>query len=393
MSAAPAYQPQQVHIPGGWFHCPNAVADKLPLLIPAERSYVLIAYRWGKNGEPAVVTDALWADKAQMTGQSRRNVERGLAEKKWLDPKSGRLDPRGFIGWARHADPEHTRTAGRGPSTPIPAESAWVSQAGVEALVAAKVKESAKLHPECESGCAVADGRAELISVSPLSASQKTKPVLPSVQDDVQRGADTAEPLPPGPTPSGSGPGVKADGPTLREDPEVKWAKTLAVMRSELVDAGVSLLLRILAVIVSFGTVSDGVLAQAIRIAVRKRGRAIDSIGSILLVNLVPEVLAAMRHQGRKLDAEPVEHAPQWTEEHAAELRASLDEQAEAARRGREHAELERVASEEKAARFTADNGRARRIKADYEAGLKRWGEADVAWAMDFLWRNRGGPS
>ena len=304
MSAAPAYSSQQVHIPGGWFPCPNAVADKLPLLIPAERSYVLIAYRWGKNGEPAPVTDALWAEKAQMTGQSRRNVEKGLVEKKWLDPKSGRLDPRGFIGWARHADPNKIRTAGRAPSKPAPPPA---------------------IHPACEAGCALgsesrsfvrwfvrppAEAGNEPNPLTPFLAPQKTKPVLPSVQDDVQRGAATAETPVIGAAPSG--PVVdSADSPTPHVEPEVKWAKTLAAMRSGFTSAGVDLLMRLLTLLWSladFKGVSDYVLASAVTRSYAENRRRMES--PVLLLKLVPAVLATWRAEGKRLDTSVPEDSP-----------------------------------------------------------------------------------
>ncbi|HTB10980.1 MAG TPA: DnaA N-terminal domain-containing protein [Bryobacteraceae bacterium] len=286
MSAAPAYSSQQVHIPGGWFHCPNAIVDNVAKLTPAEAFLALVAFQNGKNGEAAPVDDEIWVRKTGMTAQSRRNAEKGLIQHRLLDKSGRRYDVRGFIGWARHANPSEKRTVGRGPSKPVAPP---------------------KLHPECESGCALTENRASLVSIG---SEEKTKPVLPSVQDDVQRGAATAETPVIGAAPSG--PVVdSADSPTPHVEPEVKWAKTLAAMRSGFTTAGVDLLMRLLTLLWSladFKGVSDYVLASAVTRSYAENRRRMES--PVLLLKLVPAVLATWRAEGKRLDTSGPEDSP-----------------------------------------------------------------------------------
>lgn len=280
MSAAPAASPEYVQIPGGSFLCPNAIAENLDKLTAAEAFLAVVAYYQGHNGRALPVTDETWARTTRMTPQSRRNAEKGLQEHKLLDKSGRHYDLRAFIGWARHAKAGEKRTVGRGPSK------------------AAEPKQ----HPACKSGCALAENRASLLSVT---SEEKTKPVLPSVQNDVQRGADSAETPASGKAPSG--PAVRsADSPTLDvQQPEVKWAKTLAAMRVEFTSAGVELLMRLLTLLWSladFKGVSDYVLAAAVRKSYVENRRRMTGPG--LLVSLVPAVLATWKAEGKPMDAE-----------------------------------------------------------------------------------------
>jgi hypothetical protein len=223
-----------------------------------------------------------------MTGQSMRNAEKGLREKQLMLPQ-GRLDVRGFIGWARHADPAETRTAGRGPT-----------------------KQAApKVHPECKSGCAMEREemaiRKSLFAITPFTAIQISKPVLPEVTSpDVLRGADLPKTLPPpAPVPPTTPDRDMAGGSTQQEDPEVKWVKTLAAIRAGFASAGVGLLMRLLTVLWSLkdlAGVSDYVLAAAVTLSYSENIRRMNGPG--LLVSTVPEILKGWAAQGRALDAE-----------------------------------------------------------------------------------------
>jgi hypothetical protein len=290
MSAAAAASPQRpVQIPGGWFHCPNAIADNLARLTPAEAYLVLVAFRYGSAGQAAAVTDEMWAKTTRMTPQSRRNAERGLIEHRLLHKSLRAYDVRGFLGWARHADPEERRTAGRGPT-----KSAQVTKY--------------RRHPECEQGCAVVLGRASLLSIG---YEPDRKPVLPSVRgDDAQVG-----PVEPAIKALASDPPFEhpqAGGPTIEPEPEARWPKTLAAMRSGFATAGVELLMRLLRLLFSLADlsmVSDYTLAAAVTRSYLEGGRRMAGPG--LLLTTVPEVLRAWRKQGRALDATgPPEEEP-----------------------------------------------------------------------------------
>jgi hypothetical protein len=278
MSAAPAPLPQEIHIPGGWFPTPNVIGKNLNKLVGAELAYALLAYQNGRNGIPADITEEVWVQRG-MTSQSRRNAERGLAEKKLFDTKTRRFDVRGFAGWARHADPKQTRTAGRAPSTPP------------------------KRHPACGTACALADGRAKITfsgeSLDSKTSEDKTKPVLPDAE--ALRGADLPEPtsVPEAPPPQGE----DVAGGSTQHDPEVKWAKTLAAMRAGFASAGVELLMRLLTLLWSladFKGVSDYVLAAAVARSYRENHRRMES--PALLLKLVPAVLSTWRAEGKRMD-------------------------------------------------------------------------------------------
>lgn len=290
MSAAPAFRPAQpVHIPGGWFHCPNAIADNLSKLTPAEAYLAIVAFQQGRNGEAAPVSDEVWQRSTGMTDQSRRNAEKGLVQHRLLDKSGRRYDVRGFIGWARHARPEEKRTVGRAPSKPAPY----------------------RFHPECESACAMASGRASLISVG---SEEKTKPVLPAVTPvtpvgGVQRGADPVQK----PTSSPGSPPFSGEGVTGSPSPhdvEQKWTKTLAAMRAGFSSAGVDLLMRLLTVLFSLADlrgVSDYVLAAAVERSYKENRHRMTGPG--LLVKTVPEILRGWRAHGHRLDAPSAEAA------------------------------------------------------------------------------------
>ena len=97
------------------------------------------------------------------------------------------------------------------------------------------------------------------------------------------------------PKPAGPKPGSLAEK-------EVTWALTLAAMRTQFASAGVDLLVRLLAVLVSFVKVglSDYVLAEAVKEAYAdSRGRWKSPI---LLLKTVPEVLKGWKAKGQPMD-------------------------------------------------------------------------------------------
>lgn len=286
MSAAPAIaqpRPKQLSVPGGFTPVPTVVVQNIGRMTPAEFYLAcLIAHR-------PDVTDTMWEEYTAKDVKTKQNAVRGLFEKKLIASDttdfeefkrrktSGySLDPRGFSGWARHADPRDTRTAGRGPTKPVA---------------------TPRVHPDCKNGCAMAEGRAQLISLSPT---KEAKPVSEVEAVSSDRSCDPNVV----PKPQGSS-RVQEQAPSFSEG-EGTWWKTLAAMRVYFATAGTQLLMMIVAAVLALvPDATDAEIAEAVDIVVRERGRKMEGPG--LWVKAVPDVVLREREKrGRRLFATSV---------------------------------------------------------------------------------------
>lgn len=307
-------------VTNGWTAVPNSFIENQAAMIPAERALALAIFRRTSKVLPngrlsfdnAPISDRTWESWTGLAPRQREYAIKGLRERGLL--LDGRGDSAKFSWDLSCWNESLKRIQVLESPNPKPKERA--------------VQPGAKIHEECHTnGCAMLrqcqgaqDGPK---SISPML-------VMPVAQCTAQ--------IEKQPAPKHS-----------QNDTEKNWPKTLTVMRNQSLTLGVSLLIRLLAIIQAmFGKVADDVLSHAVAVAFKDRGDAILSKHALLL-RIVPEVLAGMKQRGVKL-AIKIEQSP------PGELKPSDQEIAQAR-------DILRV----------EDSG--------------RWKEPDIEWAREVLSR------
>lgn len=258
-----------------YFRVPNEFAENQAAFIPAERALALLLFRDARDSRgftdlngTAKISDERWF---QVTGLKPRMMElavRGL-EAKGLEVSRKSKNAPAAYSWNWNKWNSAFRNIEPSNYDPKRKER--------DAVAAAK-----RVHPDCATGCA----KLREFQEQSGTGESKTPFLVTSIAQPVAQ------------TPQ-----------QHNETTEQKWAKTMAAMRAISLDVGLALLMRILAVIASFGQVADGVLAAAIRNAGKYQSSGLQKIGPVLLVKIVPNVLAAWKAKGMRLDVEP-EEAP-----------------------------------------------------------------------------------
>ena len=247
----------------GYTKVPNSFIENQHLLkLPASRAMALIIFRRESNPmEHRTLSDRHWE---KWTGLKPRQKEYAMEELSQFGLSiQGRGDTAKFTwNWDKWNDswrnPNHEH------KSPIPQKPK-----------AKTVQPGAKVHEDCfKDGCSkLRECKANTNSESPLL-------VMPNSQCTAQK-QKAADSL----------------------DPEVKWIKTLAAMRSQFASAGVELLLKLLAVLMAItglDKVSDYVLAEAIQRAYIESRGCWNS--PVPLLAAVPNVLKGWKAQGQPMD-------------------------------------------------------------------------------------------
>lgn len=313
--ASPAYSQNRIENrvgpEGRWTKVPDSFIENQALLIPAERAVALAIFK--RAGDLNTTTKVSSITFERWTGLQPRQIDYAL---KGLQQKGLVVNGRGTNAefswdWTRWNAALKTRENFQSPN-PKPKERT--------------AEPNAKIHEECHAnGCTMLRQchreQQENTKISPLF-------VIPVAHCTAQSEK-------------------QAPQKTTETDTEKAWPKTLSVMRAQSLTLGVSMLIRVLAVIQAmFGKVADGVLSHAVAVAFKDRGKALEG-NFPLLLKIVPEVLAGMKQRGVKLDTE-VEQSP------PGELKPSDQEIAQA-----------------------------RDILRDEESG--RYKEPDIEWAREVL--------
>jgi hypothetical protein len=250
-----------------FFKCPNEFAENQGLFIPAERSLALLIFREARNTRnltdwngTARISDEQWI---RCTGLKPRMMElaaRGLEAKGLEISRPSKNKPAEFSwNWNKW------QSAFRNPEP----TSYDPGRKERDAKAAAK-----RVHPDCATGCAKLR---ELAQANKGGTNTVTPFLVPVVAQPVTRII-----------------------PAARQTTEQKWVLTLAAMRTLFASAGMDLLMKLLAVLVSFVNLSDYVLAEAVKEAYAdSRGRWNSPI---LLLKTVPEVLKGWKAKGQPMD-------------------------------------------------------------------------------------------
>jgi hypothetical protein len=251
----------------GFFQVPSSFAENQASMIPAERALALILFRRATDSRgithfegTATLSDRTWEAWTGMKPRMKELAIKGLRERGL--GVEGRGDTAKFRFDVNRWN-ESLKTLERSNYDPKRTER--------DQAAAAK-----KVHPDCATGCA---------KLRELQAKEggSNQPSALLVMPIAQPVAQSKKPV--------------------QSDPEVKWVKTLAAMRSQFASAGVELLLKLLAIlwaITGLEKVSDYVLAEAIHRAY------IESRGSwnspVPLLSAVPNVLKGWKAHGQPMD-------------------------------------------------------------------------------------------
>ena len=257
----------------GFVQVPSSFVENQHCFIPAERALALTLFRrvTDEKGHTnlkgtATISDRTWEKWTGLQPRMKELAIKGLREKGLM--VEGRGDTAKF-SW--NWDNWNEALSSPRPSNYDPKRKER------DAAAAAK-----KVHPDCATGCAKLREMAAKNGGSNQPSALLVMPVAQPVAQVISK-------------PSGPKPGSLAEK-------EVTWALTLAAMRTQFASAGVDLLVRLLAVLVSFVKLglSDYVLAEAVKEAYAdSRGRWNSPI---LLVKTVPEVLKGWKAKGQPMD-------------------------------------------------------------------------------------------
>jgi hypothetical protein len=273
--AAPSETPN-VQRTEKYFRVPNEFAEHQAMFKPSERALALILFRDARDSRGFT----------NLNGTARISNERWV-EATGLQERSLELAVKGLEAYGLEVNrPKKTTTpsyswnwnkwdgAFRNPE-PTNADPKRKER---DAKAAAT-----KVHPDCATGCA----KLREMAAKTGGSNQGSPLLVMPVAQPVAR-----PPIPEAPKPK---PGSLAEK-------EVTWALTLAAMRTQFASAGADLLVRLLAVLVSFVKLdlSDYVLAEAVKEAYAdSRGRWNSPI---LLLKTVPEVLKGWKAKGQPMD-------------------------------------------------------------------------------------------
>ena len=258
-----------------YFRVPNEFAEHQHAFIPAERALALIVWRDARNAKgftdlngTALISDAQWTEWTGLKPRMKELAVRGLREK-GLEVNGEGQKAKYSWNWNRWNNAFRDK----------PEPSAYdPKRKERDAAAAAK-----KVHPDCATGCA----KLREMAAQNGGSNQPSPLLVMPVAQPVARA-----PIPEAPKPK---PGSLAEK-------EITWRLTLAAMRTQFASAGVDLLVRLLAVLVSFVKLglSDYVLAEAVKEAYAdSRGRWHSPI---LLLQTVPEVLKGWKAKGQPMD-------------------------------------------------------------------------------------------
>lgn len=327
MSAA---SPLSHRLPGHAISIPRVLIRNQALLVPAElRLATLLFDRMDREERFVPIPDQEWTQFTGLDPRSKEMAIRGLKDKALLKVEGTGAkarycsDTRGFMRWAADVDrSKKPRTAGRGVT----------------------MKPGLKVHPECQSGCAMlradqlaAEGAREtgFVTSNPagLHLIQTTGTLTPSVPikesgfaKPVSRVADpeptqetrrprhlkrhakditpdqTSAPGRVGPVnagASGSRPAVQNSVQPVAQDRASSFARALARLALCGPHVGIEFLRRLLAAVDARHTgVSDEELTEAISRAAAAKGRYQKSVG--LFLETVPDVIGVMRAESAK---------------------------------------------------------------------------------------------
>src|SRR6202789_3122278 len=258
----------------GFVQVPSSFVENQDCFIPAERALALTLFRrvTDEKGHTnlrgtATISDRTWEKWTGLQPRMKQLAIKGLREKGLM--VEGRGDTAKF-SW--NWDNWNEALSSPRPSNYDPKRKERDAKAAAN-----------RVHPDCATGCAKLREMA-----AQNGGANTTNPLL--VMPVAQPVART--PILEAPKPR---PGSLAEK-------EVTWALTLAAMRTQFASAGIDLLVRLLAVLVSFVklNLSDYVLAEAVKEAYAdSRGRWNSPI---LLLKTVPEVLKGWKAKGQPMD-------------------------------------------------------------------------------------------
>jgi len=243
-----------------YFRVPNEFAENQAAFIPAERALALIIFRDARNVKgftdlngTAQISDQQWTDWTGLKPRMKELAVRGLRDK-GLEVNGEGQRAKYSWNWNRWNQAFITR----------PERSNYDPKRKER-----DAKNAGKVHPDCATGCAK-------LRELQGSTNQETPFLVTTIAQPV-----TQTPL---------------------QVLDVKWAKTLAAMRTDFASAGVGLLIRLLAVLVSFVklNLSDYVLAEAVKTAYAESHGRWNS--PVLLLKTVPDVLAGWKAKGQPMD-------------------------------------------------------------------------------------------
>ena len=257
-----------------YFKVPNEFAENQHAFIPAERALALIIWRDARNTKgftdmngTAQVSDQQWTDWTGLKPRMKELAIRGLKDK-GLEVNGEGSKAKFSWNWNRWSNAFIDRPE---PSNYDPKRKERDAKAA-----------ASRVHPDCATGCA----RLREMAAKDGGSNQATPLLVMPVAQPVAQVVSK---------PASQKPGSLAEK-------EVKWALTLAAMRTQFASVGVDLLVRLLAVLVSFVklNLSDYVLAEAVKEAYAdSRGRWNSPI---LLLKTVPEVLKGWKAKGQPMD-------------------------------------------------------------------------------------------
>lgn len=263
----------------GFVQVPSSFVENQAAFIPAERALALTLFRRVTDDKghtnlrgTATISDRTWEKWTGLQPRMKELAIKGLREKGLM--VDGRGDTAKFSwDWERWnnalAEPK------RSDYDPKRKER--------EQRAAAN-----KVHPDCATGCAKLR---ELEQANKTGLESKTPLLVTSIAQPVAQQIQVSAPKPAAQRSCNS-----------LSDTEAKWTLTLAAMRSQFASVGVDLLVRLLAVVVSFVkmNLSDYVLAEAVKEAYAdSRGRWESPI---LLLKTVPNVLKTWKDRGQPMD-------------------------------------------------------------------------------------------
>jgi len=285
----------------GFFQVPSSFAENQAAMIPAERALAIILFRRATDSRgitnfagTATISDRTWEAWTGMKPRMKELATRGLKDRFGLA-----VDGRGDTAKFRFDLPVFNS------ALQCRERSNYDPKRKERDARAVTAKAGAKVHADChENGCSMLrDGGCNtppkqsspllvMPNAQPVAQIASESPSQPSLKNDSKQKS-----------PSVSAPVAQPVAQTPKEDPETKWVKTLAAMRSQFASAGVALLMKLLALLMSFAdlrNVSDYVLAEAVAQSYAdSRGRWNSPI---LLIKTVPDVLRGWKAKGQPLD-------------------------------------------------------------------------------------------